>query len=223
VVHGDIVVAMPEPGCSCGCANTFSTRDAKADLERYRRQGPAATTRSLIDAIVAEGVSGRTLLDIGAGIGAIQLGLLPAGLAGAEVVDASPPYVRLARGEAARQGFANRTSGRVGDFVAIAPDVAPADIVTLDRVICCYSDVGALVEAAADHARRLVGLVYPRATWWVRIGAAIANTVLPLLRRPSVLYVHPDAAVEGPLRAAGFEPRGIKRTLLWQVVLYARN
>jgi magnesium-protoporphyrin O-methyltransferase len=215
---------MPDPsGCTCGCPNTFSTRDAKADLDKYRRDGPASTTRALIEAIVAEGVFGSTLLDIGAGIGAIQLGLLPAGLASAEVVDASAPYVRLARGEAGRRGYADRTKGRVGDFVAIAPDVAAADIVTLDRAICCYSNVASLMDATTAHARRMVGLVYPRVAWWTRLAASIANVVLPLLRRPSVLYVHPDAAVEDPLRAAGFHRRAVKQTLLWQVVLYVRS
>ena len=210
-------------GCSCGCPNTFSTRDAKADLDRYRKHGPEGTTRSLIDAIATEGVTGATLLDIGAGIGAIQLGLLPAGLTSAESVDASPAYVRLARGEATRQGFADRTNGRVGDFVTLAPEVADADIVTLDRVVCCYSDVGALMAAATGHARRVVGLVYPRVTWWLRAGATIANALMPVLRQKSVIYVHPDAAIDRPLRSAGFERRLVKRTFVWQVALYVRQ
>jgi 2-polyprenyl-3-methyl-5-hydroxy-6-metoxy-1,4-benzoquinol methylase len=209
-------------GCGCGCPNTFSTRDAKADLERYRRDGPQRTTRALIDALLAEGVTGATLLDIGAGIGAIQLGLLPVGLASAETVDASPAFVRLARGEASRRGYADQTRGRVGDFVAIASEVAAADIVTLDRVVCCYSDVAALMDAATSHARRVVGLVYPRVTWWVLLGATIANALLPVLRRPSVIYVHPTVAIHEPLQAAGFEPRLVEQTLLWQVELHIR-
>jgi magnesium-protoporphyrin O-methyltransferase len=222
-VRWAIVAGMPDAPCSCGCPNTFSTRDARADLERYQRNGPQDTTRALIDAIAAEGVAGATLLDIGAGIGAIQLGLLPLGLARAESVDASPAFVRLARGEAARQGLANRTNGRVGDFVALAPEMDSADIVTLDRVVCCYSDVASLMAAATNHARRVVGLVYPRVTWWLRAGATIANALMPLLRQTSIIYIHPDAAVDEPLRAAGFERRFVKRTLVWQVALYVRQ
>ncbi len=37
-----------------------------------------------------------------------------------------------------------------------------ADIVTLDRVGCCYLAVDELVTASAAHARRLYGLVLPR-------------------------------------------------------------
>jgi magnesium-protoporphyrin O-methyltransferase len=138
-------------------------------------------------------------------------------------VDASPAFVRLARGEAARRGFADRTSGRVGDFVALAAEVGAADIVTLDRVVCCYSDVASLMEATASHARRVVGLVYPRVTWWLRLGATVANALLPLLRRTSIIYVHPDVAVDRPLRSAGFRRQLVKRTLVWQVALYVRS
>ena len=109
-----------EGGC---CANVFSSREAEDDLKRYRKNGPDPTTRALIDAIVAEGVEGASLLDIGGGVGAIQLGLLAAGAARAESVDASEAYVSVARSEAARRGYGDRTVGRVGDFVAIADQI----------------------------------------------------------------------------------------------------
>jgi predicted TPR repeat methyltransferase len=215
---------MPDQApCGCGCANVFSTRDAKDDLKRYQDHGPDPTTRALIAAITREGVEGATLLDIGGGIGAIQLELLAAGAARSEGVDASPPYIRLARTEANRRGLADRAVGRVGDFVAVAAEVEPADIVTLDRVVCCYSDPAALVGRAADHAVRLVGLVYPRTNWWIRLGARIANITLRFRRGGSRIYVHPDRAVEAPLRTAGFERRTIKRTLIWQVALFVRR
>ena len=57
----------------------FGTGEAEGDLKRYRRNGPDSTTKALIEAIVAEGVEGATLLDIGGGIGAIAFELLDAG------------------------------------------------------------------------------------------------------------------------------------------------
>src|SRR5512143_605941 len=140
--------------CTCGCANTFSTKEADADLRSYRSSGPTSSTRALIEALVAEGVDGATLLDVGGGIGAIQLELLPAGAASAEIVDATEAYVAVARAEAERRGYGDRTRGRVGDFVSLAPEVDAADIVTLDKVVCCYSDMPALLGRAAAHARR---------------------------------------------------------------------
>ena len=163
---------MPDrPTCDCGCPNVFSSKEAENDLKRYRDKGPESSTRALIDAIVADGVEGQTLLDIGAGIGAIQLDLLAAGLGHAESIDATEAYVETARGEAERRGFGDRVTGRVGDFVAVADDVATADIVTLDKVVCCYGDMPALIGRAAERARRAVGLVYPRQTWWNRLAS----------------------------------------------------
>ena len=165
---------MPErPACDCGCANVFSTKESEADLKRYRERGPESSTKALIDAVRAQGVDGATLLDIGAGIGAIQLGLFEAGLARAESVDATEAYVETARAEAERRGYGARVAGRVGDFVAVAPEISPADFVTLDKVVCCYRDMPALLGRAAERANRAIGLVYPRQAWWNRAASRL--------------------------------------------------
>lgn len=211
-----------EAPCSCGCPNTFSTKDADADLARYLKQGPDRTTRALIDAIVAEGVEGATLLDIGGGIGAIQLGLLARGAARATTVDATEAYVAVARAEAGRRGFGDRTNGRAGMFEEIAPEIEPADIVTLDRVVCCDPNLPGLLVGAAGHARRMVGLVYPRGTWWNRLGAWLMNAFAWLTRDSTRAYLHEPADIHRILTDAGFRRRDIDRSLVWQVALYVR-
>lgn len=209
--------------CDCpGCPNVFSDRAAEDGLKRYRRKGPDPTTRELIDVIVAEGIDGDTVLDIGGGIGAIQLGLLEAGAAATESVDASPPYVAAAREEAARRGFADRTRHLEGDFVALAGEVAPADVVTLDRMVCCYSDMPALIDRSIDHARRMIGLVYPRDSWWTRALATVMNATGRVVRGRLRWYVHRERRLDARIRAAGFERRYLRRHVLWQVALYVR-
>src|SRR6266508_4007771 len=114
--------------CQCrGMESQFDRGEAERKLRAYRRGGPVLST--------------RTLLDIGGGVGAIQHELLKAGAARATDVDASNAYLDAARAEAARQGHADRATFHHGDFVALADAIAPADIVTLDRVICCYHDM----------------------------------------------------------------------------------
>jgi Methyltransferase domain len=211
-----------ERPCACGCANTFSTKDADVDLDRYRREGANPSTRALLAAIVAEGIEGATLLDIGAGIGAIQLELLAAGLASARSVDASEPYVAVARAEAERRGYEARTDGWVGDFVAIADTIAAADIVTLDKVVCCYSDMRSLVRSAGEHATRMVGLVYPRETWWNRLGSRLFAVIGWITRDPTRWHIHSARELDATLRAAGFVGREIRRELVWRVALYVR-
>jgi hypothetical protein len=213
---------MPDGApCSCG-PNTFDAKAAEGDLKRYRKQGPDATTRALIDAIVAEGVRGATLLDIGGGIGAIQLALLDAGAASATSVDATEAYVQVAKAEADRRGFADRTDGRVGAFETLGSVIGPADVVTLDRVVCCDPDLRSLLTQAAQHATRMVGLVYPRVTWWNRLAARVLAVWGWITRDATRWHLHADIEVDRILRAAGFQRRDVDRSLIWQVALYVR-
>lgn len=209
--------------CSCGCPNTLSTKDADGDLERYLKKGPDGTTRALIDAIVAEGIEGATLLDIGGGIGAIQLELLASGAARSTTVDATEAYVAVARAEAERRGFGDRTSNRAGAFGAHASEIEPADIVTLDRVVCCDPDLAGLLGSAAGRARRMIGLVYPRGTWWNSLAARVMNALGWLTRDRTRWYLHDPADIDRILTGAGFRRREIDRTLVWQVALYVKG
>ena len=214
---------MPDPApCSCGCPNTFDAKMAKGDLKRYLDKGPDPTTKALIDAIVAQGVEGATLLDIGGGIGAIQLGLLAAGASSAESVDASEAYVEVARDEAARRGLAERVNGRVGVLEELAPSIEAADVVTLDKVVCCDPDLPALLTRAAELARRMVGLVYPRETWWNRAASRAIAVTCWVTRDPTRWRIHRTNEIDGILRQAGFERRDVARTLVWHVALYVR-
>jgi hypothetical protein len=214
---------MPDENqCRCGCPNTFDAKAAAGDLRRYLDKGPDGTTQSLIDAIVAEGVDGATLLDIGGGIGAIQLALLSAGAASATSVDATESYVSTALAEAERRGYGDRTSGRVGTFEELAPEIEPADVVTLDKVVCCDPDLPALLESASARARRMVGLVYPRATWWNRIAKVCIDGFAWLTRSGTRFHLHQPADMDRILSAAGFRRRDVDHTLVWQVALYVR-
>ena len=90
-----------------------------------------------------------------------------------------------------------------GDFVAVAQEIAPADLVALDRVICCYPDMASLVGRSASLARRRYGLVYPRDTWLSRVGIRILNLQFRLTRSPFRAYVHRTAEVEAIVASHG--------------------
>jgi 2-polyprenyl-3-methyl-5-hydroxy-6-metoxy-1,4-benzoquinol methylase len=213
-------------GC---CATTtraesvFGDRMAACDLRRYRKKGPKRATRLLLGALEAEGVEGKTLLDIGGGIGAIQHELLDAGAASATSVEASGPYLDAAREESERRGHEGRAHFRHGDFVDLAPVIEAADVVTLDRVICCYPDMEALVSHSAARARTFYGLVYPRETRLVRFGFATVNFVLRLLRKPMRAFVHRTHDVERVVEAGGLKLHHSARAGAWQVALYRRT
>jgi magnesium-protoporphyrin O-methyltransferase len=210
--------------CQCqGIESQFNRAEAARKLREYRRGGPARSTRLLLDELTREPLAGQSLLDIGGGIGAIQHGLLDAGLASATDVDASSAYIDAARDEAARQGHAERVTYRHGNFVEIAATLPSADIVTLDRVICCYHDMPALVACSAAKAKRLYGLVYPRDTWWVRAGVGAENLLLWLQRSTFRTFAHSSAAVDAIARGHGLHQRFARNAGIWQVVVYERR
>ena len=201
----------------------FDARHAAAKLRAYRQKGPAGRTRALIEALAAGGIDGQTVLDIGGGVGAVHHELLRSGAATAVDVDASHAYISAAREEAERQGHADRVRYLAGDFVALADEVDPADLVTLDRVICCYADMAALVGRSATLARRRYGLVYPRDSWLGRVGVAFENAWFRLSRSPFRVYVHRTADVDAIVAAHGLVKRLRRTTLIWQLAIYERQ
>ena len=209
--------------CQCrGIEKVFDQKEAMKDLKRYRKKGPSDTTRMLVEAIKEEGVQQGTVLDIGGGVGAIQHELLDAGASGAVSVDASTAYVETAKEEAQRRGHGDRVTYQHGNFVDVAPNVAPSDIVTLDKVICCYNDVESLVDLSSQRAARLYGIVYPRDNWLFRAAARLGNAYFWLRRSQFRVFVHPTELVESLVTGNGLRRRFYRKTLTWQVVVYGR-
>jgi 2-polyprenyl-3-methyl-5-hydroxy-6-metoxy-1,4-benzoquinol methylase len=149
-----------------GVEQQFDPAAATKSLRRYRRHGPDRTTRLLIDALRAaldeSDARDAVLLDIGAGVGAIHHELLDGRVARAIHVDASTAHLTVAREETKRRSHGALVDFVHRDFVSIADVVPAADVVTLDRVICCYDDMDRLVSRSAEKAVRLYGAVYPR-------------------------------------------------------------
>lgn len=206
-----------------GIERKFDAGFARKELMRYRRKGPRKTSRMLVESMRVMGISGLTLLDIGGGVGALQFSLLRSGVRQATGVDASSSLLMTAREEAARQGFDDRVDFVQGDFVEVAETLGTFDIVTLDRVICCYHDMPTLVTKSAERARKMYALVYPRDLWWVRTIVSTHNVWLRLRGSPMRTFVHPALDVDDHIRRQGFEIDVRRNTLFWQVVVYRRT
>ena len=210
--------------CQCEAIESkFDQKKAAKELEQYRKVGPSKNTRMLIDALKAEGISGMKLLDIGGGVGTIQHELLNAGVHSCFNVEASLSYVEAVKEEANRQGHADSITHLHGNFVDLAKDIPQSDIVTLDRVLCCYYDVNALVDLSSERAGRIYGVVYPRNTWWVRILWALENLYYRIQRNPFRTFIHPTEEVEAIVRSNGFVRWFFREVGQWQVVVYKRS
>jgi magnesium-protoporphyrin O-methyltransferase len=210
---------MPE---CCAINAHFTSEKARSQLEELKRKGPPEETRLLANALADAGAAGCTILDVGAGIGIVTERLLASGAVRGVLVEASTAYLDAAAGYAAERGFSDRLDFRHGDFVEIATTVASADIVALDKVICCYPEMRALVEQSAARAERLLGATYPRDNWFVRTAIWFENLVRRLRGNPFRGYVHPVVEIEALLRTNGFELRSVEQTRFWRVVVFVR-
>jgi 2-polyprenyl-3-methyl-5-hydroxy-6-metoxy-1,4-benzoquinol methylase len=208
--------------CARGYEKFFGARTARRDASRYRRKGLDDTAQRLVDEMAARDVAGAKVLEIGGGVGAIDLELLRRGAESALVVEISHGYDEEASSLAREAGAEERIERRHGDFVEGEAEIDPADVVVMHRVVCCYPDPDLLVGAAARHARRLLALSFPRDTWWVRVAFRLAN-VWCALTGGIVAFVHPPtqvvrAAEAQGLRLAMHEPAGY----MWRVAVFER-
>ena len=207
------------PQCR-GIETFFDRREAERKLRSYRKSGPSKTTAMLLDAIKETGVAGKSLLDIGGGVGVIQHELLKAGANKAKSVEASSAYIQACKEEAAKQGHEERISYHHCDFADASQELEQVHIVTLDRVICCYHDVEKLVGASSSLATEVYGLVYPRDNLAMKLAFRFFNLALWLRRSPFRIFIHPDAVVDSQIRTNGLQRRFHRKTLLWQVMVY---
>ncbi len=203
--------------------STFDQSVAVAELKEYREKGMNKTTRLLVDALKQQGVQGQTLLDIGGGIGVIQHELIQSGVHHSINAEASTAYIATTKEEATRQGHQNHISHHHGDFVDLAHNLPPTDIVTLDKVICCYPDWHSLVSQSASLARNLYGIVIPRTYLISKLYFGFDNLSLWTRRSPFRTFIHPVDAIDTMLQNIGFQQRIHHKTLVWHVILYTRT
>lgn len=199
----------------------FSRKYAERDARRYRERGLTGSSQALVE--LAGDVRGASVLDIGGGVGAIELELLAAGAERATSVELSGEYEEVAAALLAERGFADRVERKVADFVTDADAIEPHDVVVMHRVICCYPDVDGLVGTAALHTARRLLVTYPQERFWMRAGLGILNLWLRLSRCGFRSYAHPVARIAGAAEMHGLRlERRERHGLFWESAAFAR-
>ena len=209
--------------CSPGAYRwLFSERRARREMRRYQRRGLDHTSRRVRRLADPYSVRGRTLLEIGGGIGAMQLEFLRAGAVTATSVELTPTYEDVAAALIHDAGLEDRVNRRVMDFAESAAQVSPADVVILNRVICCYPDMPRLTGAAAQHTRELLLLSFPRRAWWTQAVVGLANVSLRIMRRRFHIFVHPPKEIFATAAQHGLRPADVHRGVFWTVASLQR-
>jgi magnesium-protoporphyrin O-methyltransferase len=206
-----------------GYGRVFSERAARRAARRYRKRGLDATSRRIVDLLKERGLEGATVLEVGGGIGDLQIELLKAGAARAVNVELTPSYEDVAVDLLRELGLGDRVERKVADFADDGAAVEPADIVVLNRVICCYPDMPKLAGAAADHARRTLVMSFPRQAPWTRFGLALANLVLWITRSEFHVFLHRPRGILATSEARGLRTVSDRTGLVWQVATLERG
>ncbi len=214
---------------ACHCADLgldeiFDERFSRRDAERYRRKGLPRRAKILLDLLAtAVDPRGITSLEGGAGAGALTVELVRRGAAYARGIDATPVAVQYARRLAIEYNVAERAQFEVGDFADPLLSPQSADVVILDRVLCCYPDWRGLLSNAASRAQRAISLSYPPDNALSRMEIAAVNAFQRLLRRRFRLHLHPSRAMFGLLADHGFTAITRRRYWFWEIVVASRE
>ena len=195
---------------------------------RARKKPVSGVAKPLLEALEEAGISGRTVLELGCGVGDLAIEAVRRGASGARGFDLSARAVAEARRLAADRGVGERTAFEVGD--GAKAELPTADVVVLNRVFCCYPDVGALLERSIAAAESVYAFTIPRSTGLAgrvaRLQTRFANAWYRM--RSSKfggfqVFVHDIGPMDARVRAAGFVPvRREHRRLAWDLAVYSR-
>jgi 2-polyprenyl-3-methyl-5-hydroxy-6-metoxy-1,4-benzoquinol methylase len=207
------------PGCCDpqGYDEIFGPRFARRVARRYRKRGLGSTERDMVDFLAGRGLAGASVLEIGGGVGEIQLELLKRGAARTTNLELVTAYDGPARALAEEAGLGDRIERRLHDIVEAPDQVAVADVVVLHRVVCCYPDYERLLGAAADHARHLLVFSHPPRNLGSRALVSVENAVLRLTGRRFQSFTHSPEAMLEVLRGRGLTAVHARRGIVWHV------
>ena len=200
----------------------FTSGKASKELRAYRKGHVAPTTRLLRDGVVALGLNNGSLLDIGGGVGSLTFELLERGVEAAVIADASIAYVRAAREEAIQRHRSGSVRVVYGDVLELAKDLPIVNLVTLDRVVCCYPSYQSILEETARHAQRAIALSYPRDRWFVRAAMWVENA-RRARKTDFRTFVHSPPSIQEFIEQSGFQLALRRSTTMWTADIFLRH
>ena len=201
----------------------FKPKIARKNLKRYRKKGLSAIERQMVASVPDKDLDGARVLEIGGGIGTIQAEFLATGAGEGEIIELVSAYEPYAREVARDNHIEDRTTFRVADLLEEPNAVAPADVVVLNRVVCCTSDGVRLTALALRLANSVVLLSYPRDRFVVRAVMKLMNATMRVLGRSFRVFLHPTNALFAAARAEGFQTAETGRTFVWEYTTLRRG
>jgi magnesium-protoporphyrin O-methyltransferase len=207
------------------CFDEWASGNAK---RARRKETTAGITRALLDGLGPSRLRGRTVLDLGCGTGDLALATLARGATHATGIDLGSGAVEEARALARERQVGDRSTFHVGDAAQVRLD--RYDVVLLNRVVCCYPEVNALLDNSLSAARHIYAFTAPPSSGlagaFARVQTRLANSwfrIRDTKFRGFRAHVHDLNAIDRRVREAGFRPivRG-RRRMVWHLAIYER-
>ncbi|MFC2095118.1 class I SAM-dependent methyltransferase [Candidatus Bipolaricaulota bacterium] len=163
-----------------------------------------STQQVILDALIARGIEGRSILEIGCGTGGLHHQLLAEGAASAIGVELSADYLAKAKARSRDLGHEDRATYHKGDFVELADQIEPADITILDKVVHCYHDPRLLIRESTAHTRNLYAVSFLKNRWILRVAMRLLGPFMRFFFPFRIRFSHPEK-IRFWIQEEGFE------------------
>jgi len=192
-------------------------------LKSFRKKGLAKEQKYLVDGITSSGIQDKSILEIGSGVGGLHISLLKKGAKSAIGIDIAQGMLDGAKTLSKELGMEARTEYILGDFVQLNGKIADADITVLDKVVCCYEDVDALLDKSLSKTRNIYALSFPKSNILIKLLISIPIILGKLLKWQFRPYWHDWDAVVKRIESAGFTQTYKNATMVWDVRVFLRS
>ena len=205
----------------CGADKLFNLKSAQKELRSYKKKGPRKSTKKLLSLLSGYEQTGKSLLDIGGGIGAIQWEFVKKGGIKTTDVDSSSSYIFVASAYA-KQIDHHLASFELSDFNDVHEKINRHDFVSLDKVICCYPDYEKLLGNALNKTGTALAMTMPLGGWIPNLMKQFTNIYLFLKKNPFRTYIHSPKKVHSYIESNGFRLSEKSLSFPWLVKVYER-
>lgn len=206
----------------CGVDMFFNEKTAAKEYRIYLKKGPSRVTTRIIQQLESHDVTGKTMIDVGGGIGALQWWFLENGGAHTIDIDASTGYLSQAEKHAIDNGWQEKAQFHAGDCTDVYDQIDKADCITLDKVICCYPNYKEILEATCDKSTGYVSLSYPMDGVISQAAARLGGLYFMLKHNPYRPFVHSVKEIRQIFLTKGYNRVAHNIAFPWHVETYAR-
>lgn len=207
----------------CGADMFFDSKTAKKQYRQYLKKGPSRITSKIIRQLSDHDMEGRSLIDVGGGVGALQWWFLQNSGKETTAIDASTAYLKQAEEHATKNNWMAKTRFIFGDYTQVHSQAGRADYITLDKMVCCYPDYKEIIEISCQQAKAYIALSYP-IDGFISKSINFIGSFLAKLRGNSFRpYIHPVKGIREVFEQQGFQRVSYTMSFPWHVETYRRS